>query len=47
MFGHASFRPSAVCHVAHENFGLSAPFLPGGLDIVFEDILADSIGIFG
>ena len=35
-----------LVHVAHENFGLSAPFLPGGLDIVFEDILPNSIGIF-
>ena len=36
-----------LVHVAHENFCLSAPFLLGGLDIVFEDILPDSIGIFG
>ena len=36
-----------LVHVAHENFCLSATFLPGRLDIVFEDILPDAVGIVG
>ena len=47
MFGHASFQAECGVHVAHENLGLSAPFLPDGLDIVFEDIVPNAVGIFG
>ena len=48
----ADVRPCLVqierrVHVAFESFGLSTPFLPGGLDNVFEDILPDAVDIFG
>ena len=48
----ADVRPCLVqierrVHVAYENFDLSTPFLPGGLDNVFEDILPDAVDIFG
>ncbi|MDD9979850.1 MAG: hypothetical protein OXU81_00560 [Gammaproteobacteria bacterium] len=33
--------------VSYENFGLPATFLSGGLDIVFEDVLPDAVGVFG
>ena len=41
------FQTERRVHVAHKDFGLFAPFLPGGLDIVFEDILPNAVGIFG
>ena len=48
----ADVRPRLVqtkrrVDVTDENFGLSAPFLPGGLDMVCEDILPDAVGVFG
>ena len=41
------FQTKRRVHVPHENFRLSAPFLPGRFDIVFQDILPDAVGIFG